>query len=166
MTPLWHLVFDLIGLHLLKKLIWPTTCSCTAWPCARPLPPVFTVVSIKPKGLDNRLKRTTIRQQSDSHHHGLWWGSQPVKERPFRRREGLMTDMTHVALLGGLMDADVAGSRALSSLRTLDARTKYSSGFMVASSLPFRTRQDDHELTAFQIRRSPPCSTIYCGATH
>lgn len=57
-------------------------CLCAILGGDRPL--------VKPKGHDDRLQWTAVRQEREHERHGFGWRPQAVERRPFRDGEGLV----------------------------------------------------------------------------
>jgi len=79
-------LFDLMLMHFLTML------SCS-------LPPVSHRALIKPKRMHDGLDWTAIRQQRNHQQHRLWFRSQPVENRPFRRRKRLLALIADVPFI-------------------------------------------------------------------
>jgi hypothetical protein len=117
---------DFIRLHLAQIKLALThhllVDFLTMDPCSSP--PTFDRPFVKSIGRHYRLDRTPVHQQSDHDHHHLGIRFQSIKDRPFRHRKGLLTNLTAISFLFQTMALYIS-SIDLASCRTLNIRAKY-----------------------------------------
>jgi hypothetical protein len=91
---------------------------------ACPLMPITDRALVQSKGFHDRLHWATIGQQNDHVHHDGRVSAQPVEDRPFRRREGLLANFAKVPsiLLAMIMYVPFTN---LTPCGTIHIRAKY-----------------------------------------